>query len=88
MEFSRIKKLIKRFNTLKKTPLEESGSLSTFYYLLAAQASTFLIHTSSQTESVRPHMVASNSLCSTCVTYGTPCHAISHQLFLIQPFLR
>ena len=38
------KNLIKLFYTLNKTPLSESGCLSNLYYLLAAQASSFLIH--------------------------------------------
>ena len=29
---------------------------------------------------VRPHLVASPSLCSPCVTYGTPCHSIGCQV--------
>ena len=41
IELSSHKKL---FDTLNKTPLGETGCLSTFYYLLAAQASSFLIH--------------------------------------------
>ena len=30
--------------TLDKVPLEETGCMSNLYYLLAAQASSFLIH--------------------------------------------
>ena len=32
------------------------------------------------TQLVRPPLVTYPSLCSTCVTYGTLCHAIGHQL--------
>ena len=32
------------------------------------------------TQSVRPPMATYPSLCSTCVTYGTPCHARGHQV--------
>ena len=38
------KNVIKLFYTLDKTPLGETGYLSNLYYLLAAQASSFLIH--------------------------------------------
>ena len=36
-------KFLKRFYTLNKTLLVNTGCLSKFYYLLAAQASSFLI---------------------------------------------
>ena len=39
-------------------------------------------------QSVRSHLVASTSLCSPCVTYGTLCHAIGHQVLPIQPLPR
>ena len=38
------KNLIKLFYTLDKTPLGETGCLNNLYYLLAGQASSFLIH--------------------------------------------
>ena len=38
--------------------------------------------------SVRSHLVASTSLCSPCVTYGTLCHAIGHQVLPTQPLRR
>ena len=38
------KNLINLFYTLGKTSLGETGCLSNLYYLLAAQASSFLIH--------------------------------------------
>ena len=34
----------------------------------------------------RPPLVTYNSLCSTCVTYGTLCNAIGHQLLPTLPF--
>ena len=37
-------------------------------------------------QSLRLHLATYHSLCSTCATYGTPCHAIGHQLFPTQPF--
>ena len=38
------KKLNKTFYTLDKTPFWKTGCLSNLYYILAAQASSFLIH--------------------------------------------
>ena len=35
---------MKLFYALNKTPLRETGCLGNLYYLLAAQASSFLIH--------------------------------------------
>ena len=37
------------------------------------------------TQSVRPPMATYPSLCSTCVTYGTPCHARGHQVLFDPP---
>ena len=37
---------------------------------------------------VRPSLVTYFSLCSTCVTYGTPCHIIGHQPLPTQPCYR
>ena len=39
----------------------------------------------SSTQLVRPSLVTYPSLCSICVTYGTPCHAIGQQLLPTQP---
>ena len=44
--FLALKNLVKPFYTLNKTPLGVTGCLSNLYYLLAAQASSFLIHSS------------------------------------------
>ena len=53
--------------------------MSNLYYLLAAQASSFLIHP----QSARTPLVAYHSLSSTCVTYGMPCHANGQQVLPI-----
>ena len=37
------------------------------------------------TQSVRPPMATYPSLCSTCVIYGTPCHARGHQVLFDPP---
>ena len=42
--FSPQKTFIKLFYNLNKTPLGETGCSSNLYYLLATQASSFLIH--------------------------------------------
>ena len=39
------------------------------------------------TQSVRLPLVTYPSLCSTCVTYRTPCHVIGHQVLPTQPLL-
>ena len=39
-------------------------------------------------QSVKTTMATYLSLCSTCVTYGTSCHAISHQVLPTQPIPR
>ena len=44
MKLSGPEKLNKRFYTLNKTPLGETGCLSSLYYLLAAQVYSLLIH--------------------------------------------
>ena len=56
MELSSLKK---PFYALNKTPLGETGCLSNLYYLLAAQASSFVIYPLSRTQPVRPHLVDS-----------------------------
>ena len=55
---------------------------------LNVQASSFLIHSPFPTRSVRLPLVIYPSLCSTCVTYRTLCHAIGHQVFPTQPLPR
>ena len=42
----------------------------------------------SQTYLVRPHLVASTSLCILCVTYWTLCHVIGYQVLPTQPLSR
>ena len=50
--------------------------------------SSFLIHPLFPTQPVRLPLATYPSLCSTCVTYETLCHAIGHQVLPIQPFPR
>ena len=58
MELSSTKKfLIKLFYTLNKTPLREM--LEQPYYFLASQASSFLIHSLSRTQSARTPLTPS-----------------------------
>ena len=48
----------------------------------------FLIHRLFQTQSVRSPLLPSHSLLNTCVTYGTSCCSIAHQLLPTQPLPR
>ena len=63
-----------------KTPLGESGCLGSPYYFTGYLSIQFFNSPLPLTQSVRPPIVTYPSLCSTCVTYGTPCHAICHQV--------
>ena len=60
--------------------------LTTFSCLLflIVQTFSFLIHLPFLS-TVRPPLFTYPSLCSTCVTYGTSCHAICHQPLPTQP---
>ena len=72
---------------LNKTLLEKTGCLRNFYYLLAAQTSSFLVHHSF------PNTVSQATLCNLnltvqpCIIYETPRHAIGHQVLPMQLFL-
>ena len=80
------KNKIKKFYTLNKIPLGETGCLSYIYYLLAAQASSFLI-APSLFQSAGTPLVLYHSLCNNCFTYGIPCDAVGYPILPIQPFL-
>ena len=58
--------------------------MSSLYYLLVAEACSFLIHLLSQTQSVRTLLVPYHSLCSTCLTYRTSCYVFGHQILSMQ----
>ena len=74
---------------LDKTPLGETRCLSNPYFLLTGCLGIqFLIHSPFPTQSVRLPLVTYPSLCSTCVTYRTLCHAIGHQVLPTQPLPR
>ena len=60
-------------------------SLFFSYWLLRCPVSKF---TPFPTESVRLPLVSYPSLCSTCMTYRTPCHSIGHQLLPTQPLTK
>ena len=49
-------------------------------YLLVLKNSVFEFLSFSLTQSVRPHFVPYNSLYSTSVNYGRPCHSIGHEV--------
>ena len=72
--------------SLNKTPLGETGCLSSPYFLLTGSSSIqFFNSPPFPTQSVRLPLVTYPSLCSTCVTYRTLCHAIGHQVLPTQP---
>ena len=50
-----------------------------------ATLSIYLLATKAPTQSVRLPLITFPSLCSTCMTYGTPCHSIGHQVLPTQP---
>ena len=78
------------FFNLNKTPLGETGCPSNPYFLLTGCLGMqfFLIHSPFPTQSVRLPLVTYPSLCSTCVTYRTPCYSIGHQVLPTQPLPR
>ena len=73
--------------SLCKTPLGETGCLDNPWLLLTGCLSIQLFD-SSVTQSVRLPMATYLSLCSTCVTYRTSCHAIGCQVLPTQPLPR
>ena len=70
---------------LNKTPLGETVCLG-ILLLTGGKAPRFIIHLLILTQSVRLPAVIYHSLCSTCVTYRTPCHATGHQLLPTHPY--
>ena len=77
---------------LRPVKVSTSSELYPDYFrlptFLNVQASSFLIHSPFPTQSVRLPLVTYPSLCSTCVTYRTLCHAIGHQMLPTQPLPR
>ena len=77
---------------LRPVKISTSSELYRVYFrlptFLNVQASSFLIHPPFPTQSVRLPLVTYPSLCSTCVTYRMPCHAIGHQALPTQPLPR
>ena len=57
------------------------------YFSLSSRHPVFLF-TPFPTQSVRLPLVTYPSLCNTCVTYGTLCRAICHQVLLTKPLPR
>ena len=74
--------------SLNKTPLGETGCLSNPYFLLTGSSGSFVIHPLSQHSQLGHLWLPTPSLCSTCVTYRTLCHAIGHQVLPTQPLPR
>ena len=80
--FLKQKKLKLKFfvNKHYKTILGETGCLGNLYFTYWLPKHLVFWFTLTLTQSVRLPMVTYPSLCSTCVTYGTLCHAIGHQV--------
>ena len=71
---------------LDKLPLGETGCRSNPCFLLTSCLGIQIFDSPpSPTQSVRLPLVTYSSLCSTCVTYRTPCLAIGHQVLPTQP---
>ena len=74
--------------SLNKTPLGETGFLSSPYFLLTGCSGIqFFDSPPFPTQPVRPPLITYPSLCSTYVTYRTLCHAIGHQVLATLPYL-
>ena len=72
-------------SNLNKTSLGETGCLSNPCFLLTGCLGIQLFDSPPfPAQSVRLPLVTYPSLCSTCVTYRTPCHAIGHQVLPTQ----
>ena len=80
--------LLLTFN-LNKTPLEEIRCFNNPYFFTywLPKHSVFWF-TPSSVQSVGQPLITYPSLCSTCMTYRTPCHSIGHQVLPTQPLLR
>ena len=91
VDFEQVKKLSGYFADFEQvktfaTPLGESGCLGNSYFTYWLPKHPVFWFT--LTQSVRLPMVTYPSLCSPCVTYGTLCHAIGHQVLPTQPLPR
>ena len=76
-------------SNLYKTLLGETGCLSKPYFLLTGSSGIQVFDSPSYpTQSVRLPLVTYPSLCSTCETYRTLCHAIGHHVLPTQPLPR
>ena len=74
---------------LNKTPLGQTGCLSNPYFLLTGCLGIqFSDSPYFSTQSVRLPLFTYPSLCSTCVTHRTPCHAMCWQVLPTQPLPR
>ena len=74
------------FSDLWRSPAALSSISTSFGCLLflIVQASSLMIHPPFPTQSVRLPLVTYPSLCSTYVTFRTPCHASGHQVLPTQ----
>ena len=75
--YKKKKKTLNKSKKTSKTPLGETGCLGNPYFT-GCLSIQFFNSPLPLTQSVRPPMATYPSLCSTCVTYGTLCHARGH----------
>lgn len=77
------------FHDLSKTPIEETGCLSNSDFFTGCSSIQFfdLPNLPFQTQSVRPHLINSNTLYSSCVTYRTPWETLAARNFPHNPYL-
>ena len=71
-----------------KTPLGETECLGNLYFTYWLPKHPVFWFNLTLTQPVRLSMVTYPSLCSTCVTYRTLCHAIGHQVLPTHPLPR
>ena len=69
------------------TLLTLNKSKKVAYFANFGQFKKVLVILLTLNNTVRPPLVTYPSLCSTCMTYGTLCHAIGHQPLLTHPIM-
>ena len=76
--------------SLKETRCLGNSYLLTYFFIDCLKIQFLIdslpLHFFFSTQLVSPPLVTYPSLCSTCVTYRTPCHGIGHQLLPNLPY--
>ena len=91
-DFKQVKKMLVIFLTLNKSKMLviflTLGKWSFYWLWINSHFADLSVILLTLNNTVRPPLVTYPSLCSTCATYGTLCHAIGHQLLPTQPCYR